>query len=136
MRIHKEFPKQIHLYVSDSQWDALHEEATNQRIGVSSLVRDCIDQQLDPELRLKTILDNRSTPITRLVGEVLPLLDEVERHEYNELSLATGDTEEAQIEWLLAKKAQIEVPAVATEPVGKLDELPVDELLKEFKDRA
>ena len=130
MRIHKEFPRQIHLYVSDSQWDALHEEATNQRIGVSSLVRDCIDQQLDPELRLKTILDNRTTPIIRLQGEIIPQLDAMELQEFHELP------PEAEIEWLLAKKAQLEVPAVVTEPVGKLDELPVDKLLKEFKDRV
>ena len=130
MRIHKEFPKQIHLYVSDSQWDALHEEATNQRIGVSSLVRDCIDQQLDPELRLKTILDNRTTPIIRLQGEIIPQLDAMELQEFHELP------PEAEIEWLLAKKSQLEVPAVATEPVSEQDKLPIDELLKEFKDRA
>ena len=132
----KEYERWIKFRISESQLAALREEATNQRIGVSSLIRDCIDQHLDPELRLKSIIDNRSVPIVRLRDEVFPQLDEVEMHEYNELTLATGANEEAQIEWLLAKKAQLEVPAVATEPVSEQDKLPIDELLKEFKDRA
>ena len=132
----KEYDTWIKLRLSKSQLAALREEATNQRIGVSSLIRDCIDQHLDPELRLKSIIGNRSVPIVRLRDEVFPQLDEVEMQEYDELSLATGTSEEAQIEWLLAKKAQIEVPAVVTEPVSEQDELPVDELLKEFKDRV
>lgn len=133
MRISKEFNRQIHLYVSDSQWDALHEEALSQRIGVSSLVRGCIDSQLDPELRLKSIIDNRDTELTRLHGEVLSHLDEMEAHEYDELSLSEGTTEEMQIEWLKAKKEQIGAPKVTMESTH---ELPVDALLQEFKDRA
>ena len=141
MRIHKEFPRQIHLYVSDSQWDALHEEALSQRIGVSSLVRGCIDQQLNPELRLKFIINNRDNEITRLHGEVLPHLDEMERQEYGELTVASDpDTDEVQIEWLKTKKEML--AQRATHKVQKAadtshsEELKIDELLDEFKNRT
>lgn len=102
-----EYDEWIKFRISKSQLEALREEAANQRVGVSALIRSCIDQHLDPEMRLKHIINNRDTELMRLSAEVVPQLDEMERQEYFELASQEYDNTDPQVEWLKAKKNAI-----------------------------
>ena len=99
----KEFESWIKIRISERQLVALREESVNRGMGVSAIIRLCIDQFIDPEVTLQAAVNARTTPILQMQTDVLPTLDAMELAEYGEL-----DSEEQQMDWMRAKKESLD----------------------------
>jgi len=84
-------------------------EAKNQRTTAAHLIRQCIEEHLDPKKRLELILQRRSTPLERLIGQVYPFLDASQMDEYDGMVL-NEPGEENLVSWLLERQKELDIP--------------------------
>ncbi len=89
--------------------DTIYEEAKAQGITGASIIRRCIEDELDPERRLELMLKSRSTPLERLLPQIWPNLDAGEQDQYDEMCRGTED-ESILLKWLNDKLKALDNP--------------------------
>ena len=103
-----QFHKWFKFRISSSQLTAVRKEAEKRGVGVSEVIRVCIERGLDPSTKLQADATARQSTLSAIMDRVFDRLDAAEQMEFKDILFDSQNSmAEAEAEAFLRKKEAI-----------------------------